>query len=164
MTDTKGSKTTTVRKQFKALVSIARRAGKEEYLDRVIVQIYNDKMYDTIKKIYPFKHFLYTTYKQHKETYYHILKFCKENNIEAVTSPEADINDYRMALVRKFGLYSYTHTINDSYNAKEIMKLGTYGIYSDFVTPYNIDKAYLEVNCPKFALQYMKTVIPAMNN
>ena len=164
MTDTKGSKTTTVKKQFTALVHIAKRAGKEKYLDRIIVQIYNDKMYDTVKSVYPFKHFLYTTYKQHKETYYHILKFCKKNKIEAITSPEADINDYRMALVRKFGLYSYTHTINDSYNTKELMKLGTYGVYSDFVTPSNINKAYLEVNCPKFALQYMRTVIPGMND
>ena len=42
------------------------------------------------------------------------------------------------------------------------MKLGVYGIYSDFMTPSEINKNYLDVYTPKFASRYMKTVIPAL--
>ena len=61
MTDSKSTDTPTVQKEFSTLVQTAKKAGKTEYLDRLIVQIYNENMYYTIKKIYPFKHFVYTT-------------------------------------------------------------------------------------------------------
>ena len=119
-------------------------------------------MYYTIKKIYPFKHLVYTTYKQRDVAFYKMVKFCKKNGIEGVTSPQNDINDYRMDILAKEGIYGFTHTVNNSYFTKEYMKLGVYGIYSDFMIPSEINKNYLEVYCPKFASRYMKTVIPAL--
>ena len=162
MTDSKSTDTPTVQKEFSTLVQTAKKTGKTEYLDRLIVQIYNENMYYTIKKIYPFKHFVYTTYKQRDVAFYKMVKFCKKNGIEGVTSPQNDINDYRMDILAKERIYGFTHTVNNSYFTKEYMKLGVYGIYSDFMTPSEINKNYLEVYCPKFASRYMKTVIPAL--
>ena len=162
MTDSKSTDTVNVKKEFSVLVQTAKKAGKTEYLDRVIVQVYNESMYYTIKSIYPFKHFVYTTYKQRDVAFYKMVKFCKKNGIEGVTSPQNDINDYRMEILAKEGIYGFTHTVNNSYFTKEYMKLGVYGIYSDFMTPSEINKNYLDVYTPKFASRYMKTVIPAL--
>lgn len=163
MTDTKKHDVATVQKQFSNLVQVAKKSGKEKYLDRIIVQIYNEKMFSTIKKIYPFKHFVYTTYQQPDAAFYKSVAFCKKNGIEGLTSPENDVNDYRLELLAKEGIYSFTHTVNSVYFAKEYMKLGVYGVYSDFLTPNEIDNSYLDVYCPNFASRYMKTILPGLN-
>lgn len=162
MTDSKSPDEYNIKKQFSTLVQTAKKAGKEKYLDRIIVQIYNEKMYYAIKSVYPFKHFVYTTYQQPDSAFYKAVAFCKKNNIEGLTSPENDINDYRMALLAKEGIYSFTHTVNSTYFAKEYMKLGVNGIYSDFLTPLEINQCYVDVYCPEFAARYMKTVIPGL--
>lgn len=160
MTDSKYHDKTRVTKQFSILVQTAKKAGKEKYLDRLVIQIYNEQMYYIIKNIYPFKHFVYTTYQQPDSAFYKAAAFCKRHNIEGLTSPENDINDYRMELLAKYGIYSYTHTVNVAYFAKEYMKLGVYGVYSDFLSPSEINRCYVDVYCPKFASRYIKTVVP----
>lgn len=163
MTDTKNHDTATVKKQFSTLVQVAKKTGKEKYLDRIIVQIYDKNMFYTIKKIYPFKHFVYTTYQQPDAAFYKAVSFCKKHGIEGLTSPENDINDYRLELLAKEGIYSFTHTVNTVYFTKEYMKLGVYGVYSDFLTPSEINNSYLDIYCPNFASRYMKTIMPGLN-
>lgn len=162
MTDSKNPDIKTVKRQFSILVQTAKKSENEKYLDRLIIQIYNEKMFYAIKSIYPFKHFVYTTYQQPDAAFYKAASFCKKNGIEGLTSPENDINDYRMALLDKYGIYSYTHTVNVAYFAKEYMKLGVYGVYSDFLSPTEINQSYIDAYCPKFAARYMKTVIPGL--
>lgn len=162
MTDSKNPDVKTIKRQFTTLVQTAKKSGNEEYLDRLIIQIYNEKMFYVIKSIYPFKHFVYTTYQQPDAAFYKAASFCKKNGIEGLTSPENDINDYRMELLAKYGIYSFTHTVNNSYFAKEYMKLGVYGVYSDFLSPSEINQSYIDVYCPKFASRYIKTVVPGL--
>ena len=97
-----------------------KKVGKEDLLDRVIVQVYNQRMYWAVKSVHPFKHFVYTTYKQPDAAFYKVVKFCKQNGIEAITSPKNDINDYRMELLAKQGIYSYTHSVNNAYLRKSL--------------------------------------------
>lgn len=162
MTDTKKPNVSTIKQQFSVLVQTAKKAGKEEYLDRLIIQIYNEKMFYAIKSIYPFKHFVYTTYQQPDAAFYKAVSFCKKNGIEGLTSPENDINDYRMDLLAKEGIHSFTHTVNATYFATEYMKLGVCGIYSDFLSPLEINQCYINVYCPKFATRYLKTIVPGL--
>lgn len=129
----------------------------------MIVQVYNQRMYWAVKSVHPFKHFVYTTYKQPDAAFYKVVKFCKQNGIEAITSPKNDINDYRMELLAKQGIYSYTHSVNNAYFAKEFMKLGVYGVYSDFLSPAQVNNSYIRANCPKFASRYVKTILPGIN-
>lgn len=163
MTDSKSTETADVKKEFNILVNTAKKVGKEDLLDRVIVQIYNQNMYWAVKSIHPFKHFVYTTYKQPDAAFYKMVKFCKANGIEGVTSPKNDINDYRMELLAKEGIYSFTHSVNNSYYAKEYMRLGVYGVYSDFLSPAQVNNSYIRANCPRFASRYIKTILPGIN-
>ena len=163
MTDSKSTEPADAKKEFNVLVQTAKKVGKEDLLDRVIVQVYNQRMYWAVKSMHPFKHFVYTTYKQPDAAFYKVVKFCKQNGIEAITSPKNDINDYRMELLAKQGIYSYTHSVNNAYFAKEFMKLGVYGVYSDFLSPAQVNNSYIRANCPKFASRYVKTILPGIN-
>lgn len=163
MTDTKKSDVATAKKQFNYIVNTAKKSGKEKYLDRIIVQVYNEKMYYAIKSVYPFKHFVYTTYQQPDDAFYKTVAFCKKTGIEGLTCPDNDVNDYRMKLLAKEGIYSFTHTVNSVYFAKEYMKLGVNGIYSDFLTPSEVNQSYIDIYCPKFASRYLKTIAPGFN-
>lgn len=162
MTDSKSTQPDEAKEEFNILVQTAKKVGKEDLLNRVIVQIYNQKMYYAIKSVYPFKNFVYTTYQQRDAAFYRMIKFCKANGIQGITCPQNDINDYRMELLKKEGIYSYTHSVNSAYYAKEYMKLGVYGIYSDFLSPAQINKSWLEVNCPTYIWQYLKSRIPPL--
>ncbi|WP_443770352.1 phosphatidylinositol-specific phospholipase C/glycerophosphodiester phosphodiesterase family protein [Anaerostipes sp.] len=164
MTDSKDDKPGKVQQDFTTIVDTVKKAGKESLLDRFIVQVYNEEMYQTIEKIYPFKHVLYTTYKQPDASFYKMIQFCKANHIEGVTNPQDDINDYRMDLLKKAGLVSYTHSVNDSYQAKEYMALGVYGIYSDFLIPAKIDYAWVRANFSPFAKEFIQYTVPAYRN
>lgn len=164
MTDSKSDEISDVKKDFTTLVQTAKKAKKESLLDRMIIQVYNQEMFKTIKKIYPFKHFVYTTYKQRDAAFYKMVKFCKANGIEAVTSPQNDINDYRMEVLQKEGIYSYTHSVNTSYHTKEYMKLGVYGVYSDFLTPAQIDLAWIRANYSDFVIRFVKNLVPTYRN
>ena len=104
MTDSKSTEPADAKKEFNVLVQTAKKVGKEDLLDRVIVQVYNQRMYWAVKSVHPFKHFVYTTYKQPDAAFYKVVKFCKQNGIEAITSPKNDINDYRMELLAKQGI------------------------------------------------------------
>ena len=163
MTDSKSTEPADAKKEFNVLVQTAKKVGKEDLLDRVIVQVYNQRMYWAVKSVHPFKHFVYTTYKQPDAAFYKVVKFCKQNGIEAITSPKNDINDYRMELLAKQGIYSYTHSVNNAYFAKEFMKLGVYGVYSDFLSPAQVNNSYIRANCPRFASRYVKTIMPGIN-
>lgn len=160
MTDSKGDEISQVKKDFNAIVKTAQDMDREAYLDRLVVQVYNKKMFYAIKEIYPFKHFVYTTYKQPDAAFYAMVKFCKANGIEGVTSPQNDINDYRMELLKKEGIYSFTHSVNNAYFAKEYMKLGIYGVYSDFLSPEQVNLSSIRANYPDFIIKYLKETIP----
>lgn len=164
MTDSKNDEIADVKKDFTILVQTAKNAKKEYLLDRMIIQIYNQQMFQTIKQIYPFKHFVYTTYKQRDAAFYKMVKFCKTNGIEAICSPQNDINDYRMEILQKEGIYAYTHSVNSSYLAKEYMKLGIYGVYSDFLTPAQIDLSWIRANYSDFIIRFVKNMVPAYRN
>lgn len=53
--------------------------------------------------------------------------------------------------------------MNNAYFAKEFMKLGVYGVYSDFLSPAQVNNSYIRANCPKFASRYVKTIMPGIN-
>ena len=61
----------------------------ESVLDRLIVQIYNEEMYDTVYNIYPFRSWIYTLYKfwgGARETFRDCVRFCYEHDIDGITT------------------------------------------------------------------------------
>lgn len=150
MTDTKDSDAAAAKNDFSIIVRTAKEMKKEYLLDRLIVQIYNQPMYHAIKQVHSFRHIVYTTYQQTDVAFSKMIRFCKANGVEAVTVPAGSVNDYRMELLNDAGLYSFTHTVNTLYEAREYMKLGVYGIYTDFLTSAEVEKCAFSLKTQEF--------------
>ena len=76
VTDTNGSDTETVNRDFQLFVQEAKATKATSCLNRVIIQIYNDEMYDTVNNIYPFKHWFYTVYQRSTDNFEQLCQFC----------------------------------------------------------------------------------------
>ncbi|MBS7006777.1 phosphatidylinositol-specific phospholipase C/glycerophosphodiester phosphodiesterase family protein [Anaerostipes sp.] len=155
MTDTKDSDAAAAKDDFSVIVRTAEKMNKKYLLDRLIVQIYNQPMYYAIKQVHPFRHVVYTTYKQTDVAFSKMIRFCKANGIEAVTVPSGSVNDFRMELLSKAGIYSFTHTVNSVYETREYMKLGVYGVYTDYLTNTEVDLCSLNLKKQEFLNQFL---------
>lgn len=138
VTDTKNSKTESVLQDFEMIVNTAKECGMESVLDRLIIQIYNEEMYDTVSHIYPFKSWIYTLYKfwgGDTETFRDCVRFCYENDINGITTWNYYVNPGLMQIAKSYGIPWYAHTENDIVNAENLFRQGLTGIYTDSITP-----------------------------
>ena len=135
ITDSKRTDEQNIRLQFQNLVDSAQKLNCTDVLDRFIIQIYNDEMYDTIKSIYEFENWIYTLYQVKNPDFNKIGQFCQSNNIEVVTINESILTSEISQILKSYGLRIYTHTINRLLDAQKLRSLGAYGIYSDILSP-----------------------------
>ena len=134
VTDSKYSGEEDVKRQFDIIVSTAVACNAEEVLDRLIVQIYNENMYEVLKDIYPFKSFIFTLYQRWdgtSEDFTEICKWCVENNVDAITMECNFWNDEIRSIAERYERDMYLHTVNDISQAVEYHKNGVHGIYTD---------------------------------
>ena len=103
-------------------------------LDRVVVQIYNQQMLDTVMDIYPFKSIIYTLYMS-PDSLEEVKAFCVQSGIKAVTMYKAGYPDTFVSELNALGISSLAHTINDEQEANELIEAGYSGIYTDFLLP-----------------------------
>lgn len=138
VTDTKDTETEDVRRDFEIMVNTARECGKESVLDRIIVQIYNEEMYDTIYEVYPFKTWIYTLYQFFEgdaETFLECVRFCYGHNINGITTWNYFVTPELIQIAQEYDILYYAHTENDVENAKIMIGQGLTGIYTDSITP-----------------------------
>lgn len=108
-------------------------------LDRIIVQIYNEEMYDYVMDVYPFKNIIYTLYAT-KSSAEEVLQFVeKHDNIGVITHPLKDerfvASDYDS--IHAMGKKIFVHTVNTYADMVSCMSKGRDGVYSDLLTPYD---------------------------
>lgn len=146
VTDTKEQKDEDIRHLFTELVAAAKQRDLS-LLDRVVVQIYNEPMLDMVKNVYPFESIIYTIYATQDSTT-RIAQFVKEHDIDAVTMPEYRVNPNFIAKLKRMGVATYVHTINDMSTVNNYEKWGVYGVYSDDIT-----QPELESNSLRYTLK-----------
>lgn len=132
VTDTKEQKDEDIRHLFTELVAAAKHRDPG-LLERVVVQIYNEPMLDMVQDVYPFESIIYTIYAT-QDSNDSIARFVKENEIDAVTMPEYRVNPNFVAKLKRMGVVTYVHTINDMSTVNNYEKWGVYGVYSDDIT------------------------------
>ncbi|MFC7679243.1 phosphatidylinositol-specific phospholipase C/glycerophosphodiester phosphodiesterase family protein [Paenibacillus sp. GCM10028914] len=132
VTDTKEEKDEDIHHLFTELVTAAKQRDPE-LLDRVVVQIYNEPMLDIVENVYPFKSLIYTLYAT-QDSNDRVARFVKEHEIDAVTMPEYRVSPNFIAKLKRMGVVTYVHTINDMSTVNNYEKLGVYGVYSDDIT------------------------------
>lgn len=138
VTDTKDVETELVQRDFEIMVNTVKACGMESVLDRIIVQIYNEEMYETINHIYPFQSWIYTLYKfwmGDTETFRECVRFCYEHDINGITTWNHYVTAELLQITAAYGIPWYAHTENDVENAKDMIQQGLSGIYTDTITP-----------------------------
>lgn len=111
-------------------------------IDRMIPQVYDEKMFDEIMKIYDFKSMIYTLYKQEKLNAQEVIDFSYENGIKVVVVDKGKLDSKFIKELKQRGIYMYVNTYNDTKKVKELEALGAKGIYSDFINPKTEENRY----------------------
>ncbi len=131
VTDTKETDAALVKKQFESLVSSVEKRD-ERLLDRVIPQIYNEEMLDSIRSVHRFQSFIYTLY-QTKENNRRVIDFSVANGIKVVTMSASKYTKEFVDDLRSHGIFTYVHTINTLDETKKFPNV--HGFYSDWLDP-----------------------------
>ena len=139
-TDNKYTDQPTIKKQFTTLVKRARALNVESVLNRFHVEIYNKKMIETVKQVYPFKSYCYTLYKTFKKAptkaqLENILSFCANNGIRMVSMPVEWWKASYMESYNKYGLEAGIYTTNDREKALQLIEQGVTAICTDYLPP-----------------------------
>lgn len=138
VTDTKSTENEEIKEQFEVMLETVQQLGCEEILDRIIVQVYNEEMYETVNSIYPFKNYIFTLYWRFDNDDWlgiarDVCRFCVKNGIETITIGTNRISPEMKAIADHYGRKVYIHTVNDMEAADKYFKMGVTGIYTDII-------------------------------
>ena len=138
VTDSKYSNTVT--EDFQLFVETARNCGCEDVLDRVIVQLYYQDMYDEVNAVYPFKNYIFTLYMiGFPEDSEELLRFMEEKNIGGLTMPSTTWNEsIKETLGDHENFKVYVHTVNDRDEAVRFLE-NVDGIYTDMLREETVE-------------------------
>lgn len=134
ITDSKDTDRETVTKEFVCMREAIDAAGDEGLYDRIIVQLYNDEMYDTVREVYPFGNFIYTLYQTARPDYAEIGSFCASHGIAVVTMSYERMSPEVCDILHMYGLKVYLHTVNRIGQMLNWNMMGADGFYCDYVT------------------------------
>ncbi|TDW16961.1 glycerophosphoryl diester phosphodiesterase [Breznakia blatticola] len=129
-----------------AMVNQASKLDKMDVLDRMIIQFYNEEQYLAIKNIHPFKHYMYSLYKEKNKDFERVASFCVEHNIETVLMKHTWVQTSEDLLpFNNQGLKVYLYTTNQLSLIYEKEELGAYGFVSDHLNEKDLQlKKYID--------------------
>lgn len=103
-------------------------------MDRIIPQIYHEKMVGWVMDIYPFRSMILTLYQtQWNEN--EVYKFCADSGIRFVTIKDVYVESGIIDLWKQLGIRVAVHTINDVNTANQLREMGVDMLYTDWLTP-----------------------------
>lgn len=138
ITDTKSTDEEGIRREFEAMVEAARTVGAEEALERVVVQLYHEGMYEVVEEVYPFSNYIFTLYQRwdgDMEEFAGICDWCEKHGVKNVTMWHYLLNEEALEVAGARGLDVYVHTVNDLSRAQALLDMGGKGIYTDSLAP-----------------------------
>lgn len=101
----------------------------KDVIDRFIPQIYTREEYETVKKL-GYSKIVFTLYRTSLPNQ-DVVDFAKNNDLYAIAMPEARATMGLPQSLSNIGVFTYCHTINDVETAKQYIKLGIHGFYTD---------------------------------
>lgn len=134
VTDTKYTDVNKYRLEFSQLLYFAQEKQATDVLDRLIVQVYNQSMYDILYEIYPWKSVIYTLY-QSPDDLESVVSFCMERGIQAVTMNYWAITEETVQMFHEAGISVLTFTVNDMEDISRGRDIGIDGFYTDVAAP-----------------------------
>ncbi len=118
---------------YQIIVSAAERLDCKDVLSRFIIQIYKDYMYEGIKAVYPFEHWIYTLYLEdfngEPDKFAQYASFCRDNNIGVITMWYYLYSDEIGQMASNYDISVYVHTVDDPEMKEEFIEKGV-GVYT----------------------------------
>lgn len=137
ITDTKYTDSEQVERQFSRMIETARENACMDVLDRVVVQLYREQMYEPIQRIYPFQSYIFTMYQrwwgENWGEFSAICRWCVSHGVHAVTMKGDFSYEKAWRIAAAYGLDVYVHTINEVSEAARFLESGVRGVYTDFI-------------------------------
>lgn len=134
ITDTKDGEPETFIQPFIALVRLAEELDCKDVLDRLIVQIYHEYMYEMVNDIYPFPNYIFTLYQDGFYGSVDQMKeygdFCIHHNIDVITMWADLYSDEIADVAERCDLQIFVHTVNDRGMILELLEKKV-GVYTD---------------------------------
>lgn len=138
VTDSKYTEKEAVKKEFTQMIKDAEETDSLDVLNRFVVQLYNEEMYDCIQQIYPFDQYIFTLYQRWEgDDLEELEKICQwsiDAQVPSITMWSNFISDPVRKTVQKYGLQLYGHTVDDPEEAAKLLKHNV-GIYTNVITP-----------------------------
>lgn len=134
VTDTKYTDPNSYRLQFSQLVYLAQEKNAVQVLDRLIVQVYNQSMYEIVYDVYPWKSVVYTLY-QSNDSVEDAIDFCVDRGIQVVTMNYWATTAETAEQLHSAGLQLYVFTVNEQQDLEHGVAIGIDGFYTDSVFP-----------------------------
>ena len=136
VTDTKTGDIDELSRQFKVLTDTISETGAPEIMDRFIIQVYNEQMFEYLRENYAFKTYIFTMYDRfytsnREEIFCEVCRYCVNKGIKTLTIPYDCYNEEMQQIADAYGRNLYVHTINDKIVADELIHAGVTGIYTD---------------------------------
>ena len=109
-------------------------------LDRVLMQVYSNKMYQAVDSTYHFKYYQYIIGKPELRLYER-LPFLIDEGICAAAIPARKACPEYVETLRNAGIYVLVYTVgSDAEEAKKLLDMGVNTICTDYVTPADIEE------------------------
>lgn len=139
VTDTKYADTASVKKEFTSMRHTGvSSVSTEDTLNRFIIQIYNENMYETVREIYPFQSYIFTLYQRWNgdaEEFTDICRWCRANRVEVITMPDTLLTGEIADTAERYGVAVYVHTVDDPSAARRFLEEGVDGVYTNTLPP-----------------------------
>lgn len=124
-----------VKDQFTLIVNTAMENGYESVLERLIIQLYYEAMYEEVEEVYSFKNYIYTLYYIGFPGGEEVGSFCQEKGIPVLVMPYIWISPEILQSLETYQLKLYVHTVDETADAQRMAESQVDGIYSDVITP-----------------------------
>ena len=145
VTDTKFTDAEIVKLQFEAMVRDGAELGLSYLFDRMIIQVYDPLMFKVVDGIHHFSSYIYTLYSEGFSTtesdFREKAVFCAENGIGGITMWDRWWRESFAPAAEEYGITVYVHTVNDPEAARSLLDGGVSGIYTDSLTPADLEGA-----------------------
>ena len=143
ITDTKFTDAEAVTAQFRAMLDEAHKLGVTYLFDRIVIQVYSPDHFTVVDGVNRFPHYIYTLYQESfgrtEDAFRNKAVYCEENGIMGVAlwdywwdADYAPIADWRHIKV-------FAHTVNDADEARQLLRSGISGVYSDTLLPADLE-------------------------
>ena len=131
--------------QFRSMLRDAEELGLSYLFDRMIIQVYDPLMFKVVDGIHHFSSYIYTLYSEGFSTtesdFREKAVFCAENGIGGITMWDRWWRESFAPAAEEYGITVYVHTVNDPEAARSLLDGGVSGIYTDSLTPADLEGA-----------------------